>query len=131
MQSKIARVNTDEQGILEKSRFKIENYQNEIEARESEIDQLREALNNKNDAIKVVTLAQEQFKHKTIGMEEELQIVKDERIRQQGIIDQYESQIDNMLLNRKSEGTALLEVEQLRADNRRLLSLLKETREVK
>jgi hypothetical protein len=117
--------------VVDKSRFKVNSYQREIDVREEEIGRLKNQLMNKDDAIKVISVAQERFKQQTMELEEEVQR-KAIMIRTMGTsIKDGEKAVDSLSLNRRAEGTALLEVEHLKADNARLVRLLKSTKEFK
>jgi hypothetical protein len=58
--------------VVDKSRFKVNSYQREIDVREEEISRLKNQVLNKDDAIKVISVAQERFKQQTMELEEEV-----------------------------------------------------------
>ena len=110
---------------------KIADYQNEINLREEEIARLKARVHQKAEELKVAEIG-------TMAHRTKANHAVDESKANSYKVSVLESQvkelkqdlIDNNTL-RKSEGTAFLEIEHLKADNDRLIKLLQSTKEYK
>jgi hypothetical protein len=70
------------------------------------------------------------MKEKGILFQDDMENKCSENNRLRAKLGETEKNLDELYLSRKSEGTALLELEHLKADNNRLIRLLKSTKEV-
>jgi len=80
---------------------------------------------DKEDLVRKLTVSDDSFKSRMIELENEIESKCALVSKLQGKIVENQRTIDSLLISRKSEGTALLEVEHLKSDNERLLKLLK------
>ena len=109
---------------IDYSHFKVETYQRELLIKENDIDWFKESIKGKEDRIQNVTAAHDVYKERTIRGSEN---VSD---RQKIIVGlkkkekELQEELDELKEKRRVEGTAFTEVERLRADNERLLSML-------
>jgi len=110
---------------------RLQIYQNELREKNAEIEELRQRLKSSEniDESKLVEAEQNkiQFSSLTTQLSEkeaELQETKNE-------LQNALKQIQDLTLRIKSEGATLLEIEHLRDDNAKLVSLLKRTKEYK
>ena len=116
---------------MNKARSKINDYQNEINAREEELANMKARLHQKAEELKIAQIGA--VANQTRAQEYGSQIYsKDEEIKllQSQVMD-LKQQLIECHATRQSEGTALLEVEHMKADNDRLIKLLKTTKEYK
>jgi len=105
--------------------FRVENYQKEMTIKDNDIASLKENIKEKNQTIATVTVVGDHFKEKSSICTKKLE-TKDETIAKLNEkIHDLQNELDNLYIKRKVEGTALLEVEHLKADNERLISMLK------
>ncbi|CAI2362783.1 unnamed protein product [Moneuplotes crassus] len=117
--------------IVEKATLKFGDYQNEINNKEEELASMRARLHNKAEELKIAEIGAvtNHIRANDFGAE----IVEREEIIQQlkSEVQDLKQQLHETQAQRKSEGTALLEVEHIKADNERLIKLLKKTKEFK
>jgi len=112
-------------------KFRVEDYQEELLRKENELTNLKNTIDNKNSNLASVKVAQDYFQEESKrGLKAANS--KEKMIKElEGEIRQLENQIDNLYIDRKVEGTALLQLEHLRADNERLVGLLKENKKTR
>lgn len=116
---------------MNKARNKINDYQREINAREEELGSLRARLHQKAEELKVAEIGAVAYQHRAQDFGKEVSS-KDEEIRLlRSQIDDLRQQVVYLHSSRKSEGTALLEIEHVKADNDRLIKMLKTTKDFK
>lgn len=117
--------------FVNRTRSKINDYQNEINSKEGELASLKARLHQKAEEVKIAQIGMISNKNKAIEF-------ADQNLRKEVEIDRLNSEVSSLrqdlvdtTVTRQSEGTALLEVEHLKADNDRLIKLLQKTKEYK
>ena len=120
------RMTVEKTGVVDYSKFRVANYQREILLKENEITGLKGTIREKNGSIVTGTLMQDHFKEKTADTLRTVE-TKDQTISQLKVkIHDLQEELDQLYIKRKVEGTALLQVEHLKADNERLITMLKD-----
>ena len=102
-----------------------------VDNKDDEIKRLNELLSLKEQTIQYITMTEEQYKQKC-SFYSDLCSAKDAEIEnlKAKIIDS-QKQMEEKDLRQKSEGLLMIEVEQLKKDKERLLTLLRDTKEYK
>ena len=117
--------------LNEKTRNELEKKNNELEEKEKKIDNLNKKLKAKEETIKYFTINNEESQRNKNLIKEELENEKKINMKHLEKINELEKKIDQLFLQKQSEGTLLLEIEHLKDDNIRLLQMLKTTEEFK
>lgn len=115
--------------MYEKSKFKVSTYQNEIDIREEEIGRLKRQLGMREDEISVLTQRQEQMSERMADIEEELELKSGENNRLRAQVADQEKTVQDLYVSRKGQGSFEVEMEKMKADNERLMRLLRTTNE--
>lgn len=115
--------------MYEKSKFKVSTYQNEIDMREEEINRLKRQLSGSEDEIVVLTRRQEEMADRMKDIEEELELKSGENNRLRAAVANQEKTVQDLYVSRKGEGSFEVELERLKADNERLLRLVRASHE--
>jgi len=117
--------------VGDNSRYRVSGYQREIQLKEGEISSLKQTLGDKDTNLCAATRAHDHIRTQA----EELVKITDSKDRTiaglKNEIDGLKNELDALYTKRRVEGTALLEVEHLKADNERLVGILKGTHEYK
>jgi hypothetical protein len=117
--------------LLQKTQINVSSFQNEIDQREHEMRKMHETILSKEERIKLLYEAMEAEKEKNAEMEEEIKY-KDELVSSlKHKNHQHEAKIDELMMSQKSDSTHIIELEQLRQDKEKLISLLRATKEYK
>ena len=115
--------------MQDQTQDRLERLQREINFRENEIEKMRGEIATKEQESNSATILSQLHGQTKSALEESL-IQKDTMMRKlQGELDETRRQVDTVVLTRKAEGTAQLQMEAYRAENARLLSLLAKTKE--
>ena len=117
--------------LNDKAKKKFEILNKELEEKETEMDKLNQQLKSKDETIKNFTVNNELTQKYSNTYKEELQEQKQLNKRQSDKISELEKQIDQLYMQRQTEGSLLIEIEHLKDDNFRLLQMLKSTEEFK
>lgn len=116
---------------MEKSRAKVNTYQNEINYREREIKKLGLIVEDKENVVTQTAVDNDrmhrQVKSKDAQIADNNREIEALKTRVQG----QEAEIDALKQRQRSEGTVFLELEHFKADNERLIKLLNSTPEYK
>lgn len=120
-----------QQEIINRARDKIADYQGEINSREEELAGLKARLHQKAEELKVAEIGMVANRNKALETIDESQRKTDEISKLKQEIYRLKQELLESQAERRSEGTALLEVEHLKADNDRLIKLLQGTKEYK
>ena len=112
-----------------KAKFEILN--KELEDKEIIVEKLNQQLKAKEETIKYFTINNEKAQRYSNTYKDELQEQKLINKKQTDKISELEKQIDQLYIQKQSEGSLLLEIEHLKDDNMRLLQMLKSTAEFK
>ena len=112
-----------------KAKFEILN--KELEDKETIVEKLNQQLKAKEETIKYFTINNEKAQRYSNTYKDELQEQKLINKKQTDKISELEKQIDQLYIQKQSEGSLLLEIEHLKDDNMRLLQMLKSTAEFK
>ena len=129
MGKKLDNVAADQREMFEKSKYKVQQYQNEIDLREQDIQKLNKTLEQKNDDIKMYELRLQQMNERMTDIEEELEMKSEENNRLRNQVAELEKAVSDLYGSRKGEGSIHVELNNLKADNEKLIQLLKETAE--
>ena len=130
-QKQIIELKTSNKALNEKAKDQIENINKELEDKQKQLENLTQKLKAKDETIKYFTLNNESSQRNTNTIKEELENEKKINQKLQDKILELEKKIDQMFLQRESEGTLILEIQHLKDDNMRLLQMLKTTKEFK
>jgi chromosome segregation ATPase len=113
--------------MYEKSKFKVSTYQNEIDMREEEINRLKRQLGLREDEITLLTQKGDQMAERMQDIEEELELKSGENNRLRAQVADLEKTVADLFVSRKGEGSFEVEMEKLKADNERLILLIRAT----
>lgn len=116
---------------VERFSNKFEDYQHEINEREDELARLRARLHNKAEELKVAEIGAITNQSRVITEQQKVQAKSEEVEKLIKDLAETKQELAQVYATRKSEGQALLEIEHLRADNDRLVKLLRKTKEYK
>ena len=116
-----------QQEMYEKSKFKVSTYQNEIDMREEEINRLKRQLGLREDEITLLTQKGDQMAERMQDIEEELELKSGENNRLRAQVADLEKTVADLFVSRKGEGSFEVEMEKLKADNERLILLIRAT----
>lgn len=116
--------------MYEKSRFKVSTYQNEIDLREEEINRLKRQMSQKDEDIKMQDMKLNQMSERMADIEDELEMKSGENNRLRTQVAELEKTVQDLYVSRKGDGSYQVELDTLKADNERLIKLLKSTTEV-
>ena len=131
LQSYISDQHNAHNEAIERFSKKFEDYQREIDAREGELARLRARLHHKAEELKVAEIGVVTNQSKILDANQKFQFKSDEVEKLQKDLDQTKQELAEVHATRKPEGQAILEIEHLRADNDRLVKLLRKTKEYK
>jgi len=129
MGKKLDNVANDQREMLEKSRHKVLEYQTEIDMREQDIQKLTKEAEQKDDDIKMYELRLKQMNERMLDIEEELELKSGENNRLRNQVADLEKSVMDLYGSRKGEGPIHVELNNMKADNEKLLQLLKSTSE--
>lgn len=129
MGKKLDNVANDQREIFEKSKLKMEQFQNEIDIREQEIQRLTKDNEHKSDDIKMYELRLSQMNDRMQDIEEELELKSGENNRLRNQVADLEKSVMDLYGSRKGEGSIHVELNNMKADNEKLIMLLRETSE--
>ena len=129
MGKKLDNVANDQKEMFEKSKYKVQQYQNEIDMREQEIVGLKKTNEQQTDDIKMYELRLGQMNERMQDIEEELELKSGENNRLRNQVADLEKSVQDLYGSRKGEGSIHVELNNMKSDNERLIQLLKETSE--
>ena len=129
MGRKLDNVANDQKEMFEKSKYKVQQYQNEIDLREQEIMGLKKTNEQQTDDIKMFELKQTQLNNQMQDIEEELELKSGENNRLRTQVADLEKAVKDLYGSRKGEGSIQVELNNMKADNDKLIGLLKATSE--
>lgn len=115
--------------VHEKTKLQIQQYATEIDIREMEINRIKKVLEAKDaDNLHLNTQINMQ-KERLADIEEELEMKAGENNRLRKQVADLEAAMQDLYCSRKGNGSLQIELDSLKADNEKLLELLKETTE--
>jgi chromosome segregation ATPase len=129
MGNKLDNVANDQKEMFEKSKYKVQQYQNEIDMREQEIQALKKTNEQQQDDIKMYELRLGQMNDRMQDIEEELELKSGENNRLRNQVADLERSVQDLYGSRKGEGSIHVELNNMKADNEKLITLLKQTSE--
>ena len=97
--------------------------------RETEIQNLNKVLEQKTDDIKMYELRLQQMTDRMTDIEEELELKSGENNRLRNQVADLEKSVMDLYGSRKGEGSIHVELNNMKADNEKLIQLLKDTAE--
>ena len=127
MGKKLDNVADDQREMFEKSKQKMQAYQNEIDMREAEIQKLKKENEQQGDDIKMYELRLGQMNERMQDIEEELELKSGENNRLRNQVADLEKSVMDLYGSRKGEGSIHVELNNMKADCERLIQLLKDT----
>lgn len=116
--------------MYEKSKFKVSSYQNEIDIREEEINRLKRQSIQRDEEIRNLENRLGTMTDRMKDIEEELELKSGENNRLRSSVADLEKTVQDLFVSRKGEGSFQVELDNLKADNERLIMLLRKTTEV-
>lgn len=131
IKSQVNEESKKEAGGVDYSKFRVSNYQRELLLKEAEISSLRQTLAVKDNNLCSITVSHDQYRTKSDAIQRETNTKSSEISNLKQQIEDLQKELDELYIKRKVEGTAILEVEHLKADNQRLIGILKGTKEYK
>jgi chromosome segregation ATPase len=129
MGKKLDNVANDQKDMFEKSKYKVQQYQNEIDMREQEIQKLTKSNGHLDQEIRIYQLDLDRNNTKIADIEEELELKSGENNRLRSQVADLEKAVQDLYGSRKGEGSIHVELNNMKADNERLIKLLRETSE--
>eukprot|EP00347_Sterkiella_histriomuscorum_P010297 403376845 len=115
--------------VSEQARHKLQQLQDEINRREGEIQELSKSIQDKDSHLSKITVTEQINRNENKEYRDQL-AKKDKLISDlQRELEQTRKTLDEVVMTRKSEGTALLEIQHYKADNERLVAMLSQTKE--
>lgn len=131
LQSEVKHKDRLQSKVLIQTQDKLDEIHREITYREKEINDLRQQIRDRERACGAAAVSDQLSKQnaqrlEAMGQSKDQEI---ENLKQE--LFETQKKLDNMVLSRKSEGTALLQVEHYKMDNERLIKLLASTKEFK
>jgi len=122
-------VASSQKEVHEKTKLQIKQYQGEIDIREMEINRIKKMLEQRDaDNVHLNTQVNMQKERlDEIDIELELKSGENNRLRKQ--VADLEAAMQDLYCSRKGNGSLQIELDSLKADNEKLLALLKETTE--
>ena len=108
--------------LAQRSKLKHENYEHELIYRQEELGRLQAQLKIKEDAVRVLHQSQEELQAQNFRLQGELEQRNEELQELNAKLSQIENQMEELFLEKNSEGTVRLETEHLRKENRRLIT---------
>lgn len=131
LNNRINDLSNKEKTINDKCKGKFEVLHKELETKEEQLEKLFSQLRAKDETVKFFSVNQDQNIKSQGLLHEELDKFKKDKYDLNSKVSVLQKQLDEFYINRKSEAGLLLEIEHLKDDNKRLLSLLKNTEEYK
>lgn len=116
--------------MFEKSKFKVSAYQNEIDIREEEINRLKRQMDQRDEEVANLESRLQAMADRMRDIEDELELKSGENNRMRKQVADLERTVQDLYVSRKGEGSFQVELDALKADNERLIMLLKTTPEV-
>eukprot|EP00347_Sterkiella_histriomuscorum_P003761 403363051 len=113
--------------MYEKSKFKVTSYQNEIDIREEEINRLKRQMAQRDEDLRNMNSRMSAMGDRMRDIEEELELKSGENNRLRNQVADLEKTVQDLYVSRKGDGSFQVELDSLKADNERLLLLLKTT----
>ncbi|CDW83586.1 UNKNOWN [Stylonychia lemnae] len=115
--------------VQSEAQKKLFQLQNEINSRENEINKLSLNLREKDASLTKLVVTEKINRVENKEYRDLLQR-KDQSIKQLQLeLEDAKRKLDEIVMTRKSEGTALLEIHHYKADNERLIAMLSQTKE--
>lgn len=129
MGKKLENVAAEQRDMLEKSKFKVQQYITDIDIREEKIQKLEKEAEQRRDDIKMYELKLYQAEEREKDISEELELKSGENNRLRNQVADLEKAVQDLYGSRKGEGSLHVELNNLKADNEKLIALLKESSE--
>ena len=127
MAKKLGEVDNVQKEIQEKSKIKLQQYQNEIDLREMEINRIKKMLEQKDNDCNLLTTRLIMMEDRCKDLEDEMEMKSGENNRLRKQVTDMDSAMKDLYKSRKGQGSLQIEMESLKSDNERLLALLKDT----
>ena len=115
--------------VHEKTKLQIKQYQGEIDIREMEINRIKKVLEQRDGDIVHLTTQNNMQKERLEEIDVELELKSGENNRLRKQVADLEAAMQDLYCSRKGNGSLQIELDSLKADNEKLLELLKETTE--
>lgn len=113
----------------DKWKLRLEQKQNEVDLREAEINRIKKVLENSDSECSFLKAQITGLTIRLAGIDEELEAKAGENNRLRKQTGEMEVAMKDLYKSRKGQGSLQIELESLKADNEKLLSLIKDTAE--
>ena len=127
LESKLDEIQVNQYRNIDSSSRNVHIYRQELEKKTEECANLKYELSQRTGQLDAFSTSQGVNQDRLKELELELESKCSELERIQGRLQETEKAIDDLCLNKTSEGTVYLELEQLRADNKKLLMMLRKS----
>jgi len=127
MSKRLAEVDDVQREIHEKNKVKMKQYQNEIDIREMEINRVKKILESRDADCTLLQTRLGIAEERVEDVEKELELKSGENNRLRKQVADVEEAMKDLYISRKGPGSIQMEMESLKADNEKLIDLLKET----
>jgi len=117
--------------LTEKSQHKLDQARMEASKREEDVTKLREALLVRDTQLEAAAAEKFRLEQRIKDMETEVEFKTKEFVSLQSRLLDKEKELMAILMNRQTDDRQMLEYQQIKTDNQRLLLLLKSTTEFK
>ena len=118
-----------QQQITDKWKLRCEQKQNEIDLRESEINRVKRILEDRDSECNFLKAQITNLTIRLAGIDDELEVKAGENNRLRKQTSEMEVAMKDLYKSRKGQGSLQIELESLKADNEKLLSLIRDTAE--
>eukprot|EP00347_Sterkiella_histriomuscorum_P000635 403375084 len=129
LQQELEEIVLEHQNLMQRQSEDAISYERRIEHLNQELLQQKKMHSMKEDNMRQLQVANDQYKDKSFKLENEISDRIEEIDRLKAEARKKEELLDQFFLNRGAETAFKIEMEQLREDNKRLMKLLKQTKE--
>jgi hypothetical protein len=117
--------------LNEKSQLKFENLNKEIEDKEKKLNQLNDKLKEKDEALRNYNVNNTLSQKHTNEYKNDLELQKNLNNIQREKIIELQKKVDQLFSQKQNEGSLQNQIDHLKDDNNRLITMLKSTNEFK
>eukprot|EP00742_Colponemidia_sp_Colp-10_P006053 GILJ01006478.1.p1 GENE.GILJ01006478.1~~GILJ01006478.1.p1 ORF type:complete len:602 (+),score=134.75 GILJ01006478.1:43-1806(+) len=131
MHRRLEEHNLTKQEVLNRSEMEVHTSKTELDIKQDEVDALNSTIRGQEESIQFLNELQEKQRRQNVSTADELAQKEQELQDARKKIRELEHALEMTDLQRRSEGTLLLEIEHFKMDNQRLTRLLQSTKEYK
>lgn len=129
LSKQVAEAGARQNEAAEKWKLKLAQYQNEVDLREADNQKVKRLLENRDNEVTHLNTQLNIALERTKDIEDELEMKDGENNRLRRQCADTESAMQDLYKSRKGPGSLTIEIDSLKADNERLISLLRRTSE--